>query len=275
MARNLAAAGLLRAVWNRTPDVADRLAQETGTQAAASPAELAACCDAVLTCVSADEDLSEVVERLLPGLSPGTIVVDTSTVSPETARTMAGKLKEAGAAFVDAPVSGGVEGAKNGTLSVMAGGNTADIERIRPVLEAISSTVTHMGPVGSGQATKAVNQVIVAGIAEGVCEALALSEKLNLPSQRLLTVLGAGAASSWFLQHRGETMLQNRFDTGFKPALLLKDLKIVQQLARELDIQLPTVEAAIADYAELLDGGNQDNDISGLIRLKRELLRGQ
>jgi 3-hydroxyisobutyrate dehydrogenase len=177
--------------------------------------------------------------------------------------------------FVDAPVSGGVEGAKRGTLSVMAGGESADIERIRPILNAISGTVTHMGPVGSGQATKAVNQVIVAGIAEAVCEALALSEKLNLPSERLLTVLGAGAAGSWFLEHRGASMLENRFDTGFKPALLLKDLKIVRELARDLDIELDTVHAAIADYESLLAAGNDDNDISGLIRLKRELAAGQ
>lgn len=275
MARNLAAAGLLTAVWNRTTIQAERLAGETSASHAHTLADLAASCDVILTCVSADEDLRAVVEQLLPGLSPGKVVVDTSTVKPATARALASQLEEVGAAFVDAPVSGGVEGAKKGSLSVMVGGDSADIERIRPILEAISGTVTHMGPVGAGQATKAVNQVMVAGIAEAVCEALALAEKLNLPSQRLLSVLGAGAADSWFLQHRGETMLQNRFDTGFKPALLLKDLRIVQQLARELDVLLPTVEAAIADYAELLDGGNRDNDISGLIRLKRELLRGQ
>lgn len=273
MARNLAAAGLLTAVWNRTTVRAERLAEQTAARHALALADLAASCDVILTCVSADEDLREVVEQLMPGLRPGAVVVDTSTVSPATARALASQLEEVGAAFVDAPVSGGVEGAKKGSLSVMAGGDSADIERIRPVLEAISGTITHMGPVGAGQATKAVNQVMVAGIAESVCEALALAEKLNLPSERLLSVLGAGAADSWFLRHRGESMLQSRFDTGFKPALLLKDLRIVQQLARELDVLMPMVEAAIADYAELLGGGNQDNDISGLIRLKRDLFR--
>jgi len=275
MARNLAAAGLLRAVWNRSVERAERFTLETGVESVSSPAELAARCDVLLTCVSADGDLRQVVDSLAPGLRPGAVVVDTSTVSPATARELGSQLAEAGVAFVDAPVSGGVEGARRGTLSVMAGGNPADIERIRPVLEAISGTITHMGPVGAGQATKAVNQVMVAGIAEAVCEALALAEKLNLPSQRLLSVLGAGAANSWFLQHRGETMLQDRFDIGFKPALLLKDLRIVRQLAQELNVNMPVVEMAITDYQELLDAGNRDNDISGLIRLKRELPRGR
>jgi len=170
---------------------------------------------------------------------------------------------------VDAPVSGGVEGAKKGTLSVMAGGDSANISRIMPVLEVISSTVTHMGPVGSGQATKAVNQVMIAGIAEAVCEALALAEKLNLPSERLLSVVSAGAAGSWFLERRGQTMLENKFDFGFKLSLLLKDLLICRTLAQELDISLPTVEAAIKDYRDLVDLGDGDHDISGLIRLKR------
>jgi 3-hydroxyisobutyrate dehydrogenase len=138
-----------------------------------------------------------------------------------------------------------------------------------PVLEAISATVTHMGPVGYGQATKAVNQVMIAGIAEAVCEALALGEKLNLPSERLLSIVSSGAAGSWFLQHRGRTMLENSFDVGFKLSLLLKDLLICQALARELDISMPTVEAAIKDYRNLVELGDGDHDISGLIRLKR------
>jgi 3-hydroxyisobutyrate dehydrogenase len=162
-----------------------------------------------------------------------------------------------------------VEGAQKGTLSVMAGGDSANISRIMPVLEAISASITHMGPVGSGQATKAVNQVMIAGIAEAVCEALALGEKLNLPSGRLLSVVGAGAAGSWFLGHRGESMLENRFDVGFKLSLLLKDLLICHELAQDLDINMPTVESAIKDYRQLVDLGDGDHDISGLIRLKR------
>ncbi len=269
MARHLADAGLLCMVWNRTSSKAEALAQETGTVEADTPVQLASACNVILTCVSADQDLLDVVEQLLPGIQPGSVVVDTSTVSPSTARQVSVRLQEVGANLVDAPVSGGVEGANKGTLSVMAGGDSANISRIMPVLEAISASVTHMGPVGFGQATKAVNQVMIAGIAEAVCEALALSEKLNLPSERLLSVVGAGAAGSWFLGHRGQTMLEDRFDVGFKLSLLLKDLLICQTLAQELDISIPTVEAAINDYRKLVELGDGDHDISGLIRLKR------
>jgi len=269
MARHLAQAGLLNMVWNRTPTSAEAVAKETGATMAEGPAQLAAACNVILTCVSADQDLLDVVRQLLPGVQAGSVLVDTSTVSPVTASQVAASLGEAGCGFVDAPVSGGVEGAKKGTLSVMAGGDSANISRIMPVLEAISATVTQMGPVGYGQATKAVNQVMIAGIAEAVCEALALGEKLNLPSERLLSVVGAGAAGSWFLQHRGQSMLDNSFDVGFKLSLLLKDLMICQTLAQELDISMPTVEAAIKDYRDLVELGDGNHDISGLIRLKR------
>ncbi len=273
MARHLAQAGLLNMVWNRTANRAEVLAQETGASVASGPEQLAANCNVILTCVSADQDLLDVVEQLLPGVKAGSVLVDTSTVSPATANRVAGSLQKAGAGFVDAPVSGGVEGAKKGTLSVMAGGDSANISRILPVLEAISATVTHMGPVGSGQATKAVNQVMIAGIAEAVCEALALAEKLNLPAERLLSVVSAGAARSWFLERRGQTMLDSSFDVGFKLSLLLKDLLICRDLAQDLNISLPTVEAAIRDYRELVELGDGDHDISGLIRLKRGLNR--
>ena len=273
MARNLAQAGLLRSVWNRTLSKAEALASECNVTVAATPAALSQDCDTILTCVSADEDLIEVIDAMVPGLRHGMVIVDTSTINPMTAVELSERLAGHGVAFVDAPVSGGVEGAIRGSLAVMAGGEFADIERIRPLLDAISGAVTHMGAVGQGQATKAVNQVIVAGVAEAVCEALALSEQLNLPSERLISVLSAGAADSWFLRQRGASMLDNRFDIGFKPALLLKDLRIVSELARELDIELTMVDAAIADYASLVEGGNQDNDISGLIRLKRAAAR--
>jgi len=271
MARHLAEAGLLHSVWNRTKTKSETLAEQTGTLAADTPEQLAAECNVMLICVSADQDLVDVVDQMLPGVNSGSVVIDTSTVSPATARQISASLFDVGCGFVDAPVSGGVEGAQKGTLSVMAGGDSANISRIMPVLEAISGSVTHMGSVGTGQATKAVNQVMVAGIAEAVCEALALGEKLNLPSERLLSVVGAGAAGSWFLGQRGQTMLESKFDVGFKLSLLLKDLLICQTLAQDLDISLSTVEAAIKDYRTLMELGDGDNDISGLIRLKRGL----
>ncbi len=275
MARHLAAEGLLHSVWNRTTKTALELATELDVSAAPDPEALARECNVVLTCVSADDDLLAVVAALKPGLQPGSVLIDTSTVSPVTARAIAAELDALSVAFIDAPVSGGVEGARHGRLSIMAGGDSADISRIRPVLEAFSATLTHMGDVGAGQATKAVNQVMVGGIAEAVCEALAFGEKLNLPSERLLSVLGAGAAGSWFLEHRGKTMLEDQFQPGFKCALLLKDLLICDALAQELDINLPMTELAIAEYRELVSNGGGEDDTSALISLKRALASGK
>ena len=269
MARHLAGCGLLSGVWNRTTAKADSLALELDTVTAGSPAELADLSDVLLICVSADEDLRQVIAQSGPGLQEGMVVVDTSTVSPAVTKELAEQLVEIGVGWVDAPVSGGVEGAINGRLSAMVGGDFANFSRVLPVLEAFSASVTHMGPVGYGQATKAVNQVMVGGIAEAVCEGLALGEKLNLPSERLLGVLTAGAADSWFLRYRGKTMLEDRFEPGFKQALLLKDLKIVQKLARDLNMNMQTVDLAIRDYSALVAAGDGDNDTSGLIKAKR------
>jgi len=269
MARHLAKAGLLEGVWNRTVSKSGALAAELGTWQAGTPSELASRCEVVLACVSADEDLRSVVDQTMSGMRTGSVFVDTSTVSPGVTRELAAKLAESGVGYIDAPVSGGVEGAINGRLVAMVGGELTIFSQIKPVLEAFSASVNHMGPVGSGQATKAVNQVIVGGVAEAVCEALALAEKLNLPRERLLSVLASGAADGWFLRHRGQSMMENRFEKGFKLSLLLKDLEIVQGLARNLDISMPVVESAISDYEKLVKAGDGDNDISGLIKHKR------
>ena len=171
--------------------------------------------------------------------------------------------------FIDAPVSGGVEGARNGRLSVMAGGDAGQLEQVGPVLDAYAARVSHMGPTGSGQATKAVNQVLVAGINEAVCEGLALGEALGLDADTLLPTLMAGAAGNWFLDKRGATMLRDEFTPGFKSAHMLKDLRIVQAVAREAGVRTPVLEQALADYAELADRGRGDADTSALITLKR------
>jgi 3-hydroxyisobutyrate dehydrogenase len=270
MARHLSAKGFLQGVWNRTASKATQLSAELGTWHAESPATLAQKCDVLLICVSRDQDLESVVAQSLPGLRPGSVVLDTSTVSPSTTVTLAAELAKAGVEYVDAPVSGGVEGAINGRLVAMVGAELTTFVRIQPVIAAFSAAVHHMGPVGSGQATKAVNQVIVAGVAEAVCEALWLGEKLNLPRERLLSVLSSGAADGWFLRHRGLSMLEGRFEKGFKLSLLLKDLEIIKGLARELDISMPVVDHAAQDYARLVEAGEGNNDISGLIRLKRK-----
>ena len=178
-------------------------------------------------------------------------------------------LRAVGADFIDAPVSGGVEGAKNGKLSVMAGGDVATLDRVRPAIEAFAAKITLMGAVGAGQNTKAVNQVIVAGIAQAVCEGLALGEALGLDAERLLPTLGAGAAANWFMDKRGATMLRDEFAVGFKLQLLHKDLKIVRELAVAAGVNHDIVDLSLANYATLMAEGRGDDDTSGLIRLKR------
>ncbi|GAB4191075.1 MAG: NAD(P)-dependent oxidoreductase [Wenzhouxiangellaceae bacterium] len=272
MAEHLAQHGWLQAVWNRTADTAIAVADRCGCHAAAELSVIAQSCDVILLCVSADNDVTAVIDALEPGLRPGQIVVDHSTVAPATSQRIAARLAEKSVQFLDAPVSGGVEGARNGQLSVMIGGDSDILERIRPLLQSYSARIMHMGPVGNGQATKAVNQVLVAGIAQGVCEGLALADALRLPREALLQVLTGGAAGCWFLEKRGQTMLDDEFSQGFKLALLLKDLGIVQQIAQQHQATLPLVERSVEDYRELVRRGDGDNDISGLIRLKRELI---
>ena len=268
MARHLHGRGLLAVVGNRTAAKAQALAAELGVAAAASAADFAGC-DVVALCVSLDADVLENVQALAEVLAAGAVVIDHSTVSVDTARQAQALLAARGIGFVDAPVSGGVEGARNGKLSVMAGGSEADLAKARPVLEAYAARITHMGDTGAGQATKAVNQVLVAGINEAVCEGLALGEKLGLDAEKLLPTLMAGAAGNWFLEKRGATMLANQFVPGFKCGHLLKDLRIVEGMARDAGVQAPVVAQALADYARLVEQGQGDADTSALITLKR------
>lgn len=268
MAGHLQQRGLLHAVANRTHAKAEALAHAWGVAAPALE-ELAAQCDVIALCVTADADVLNTVDALAVHVRPGTIVIDHSTVAPDTAKQAAARLAAAHAHFLDAPVSGGVEGARHGKLSIMVGGDAAVLERARPVLEAYALRITHLGEVGAGQATKAVNQVLVAGIAQAVCEGLALGEALGLDPERLIPTLSAGAAGNWFLEKRGATMLQNQFSVGFKLALLHKDLGIVRGIAEKLGTSRVVIEQSLADYAQLMQQGHGDDDISGLIRLKR------
>lgn len=268
MARHLHARGRLTVVGNRTQAKADALAAELGVRAARS-ADNFADCDVVVLCVSLDADVLENVTALANVLKRGAIVVDHSTVAVETAQRAAGLLGAHGIGFLDAPVSGGVEGARNGALSIMLGGDADTIAAVQPVLESCAARITHMGATGAGQATKAVNQVLVAGINEAVCEGLALAEKLGLDPAQLLPTLMAGAAGNWFLDKRGATMLRGDFAPGFKSAHMLKDLRLVQQIARNAGLRLATLEQAQADYAELVERGLGEADTSALITLKR------
>ncbi len=268
MARNLHAAGWLSIVWNRTHGCAAALARELGIAVADEPAGLARAAECIVISVSRDADLAAVVDALLPGVLPGAVVCDTSTVSADTARAEARRLAERGAHFLDCPVSGGVEGARTARLAMMVGGEAEVLERVRGPLSAIAATIVHMGHSGSGQATKAVNQIMAAGIAEAVTEALAFGALMGLSMDKVIEVVSRGAAANWFLSHRGRSMLEGAFVPGFKVVLHHKDLLICREMAAG-GMRLPVVEMTLGDYARLMDEGYGEEDISALIRIKR------
>ena len=268
MARQLAGAGFLSAIYNRTLSKAQELVEELKVSAYNRPEDLAAQVDLVLICVSADQDVLEMITAIAKTIKPGAIVVDLSTVSSETAKTAATVLAQKQVAFLDAPVSGGVEGAKNGALSMMVGGDAEVLEKAKPVLACMVARITHMGEVGSGQATKAVNQIMCAGINQAVTEALAFGQAQGLPMDKVIEVTSAGAAGNWFLDRRGLTMTNGTFTPGFKLALHHKDLLICQAMAEKLNLPIPVSEMTIADYAKLMEEGYGDEDISALFRLK-------
>lgn len=271
MALNLHTAGLLTTVYNRTRARAEALARETGCIVATNVAKLAEQCDAVVMCVTADLDVLQVVDALAGNLKKDALVIDCSTVSAATAREAAARLAKHGVDFLDCPVSGGTEGAKHGTLAMMCGGEEPVFARAQPILNALGKRIVLMGPVGAGQATKAVNQITVAGIAQAVTEALAFAEAEGLPLDKVIEVLGGGAAGSWFLTHRGPSMVRGQFPLGFKVSLHDKDLGIVQQMAAAHKVQLPVVEMTRVHYRRLMQNRHGDEDISALFRLKRAL----
>jgi 3-hydroxyisobutyrate dehydrogenase len=275
MARNLHRAGLLHAVWNRTADKARALAAELGCEAPASLVELARGADVIVLCVSADADVKAVVEGLAPGFTPGRepppLVIDCSTVSADTARWAEQFLAACGARFVDAPVSGGVEGAQKGTLAIMAGGAPEAFEQARPVLSAMGRTIEHFGPCGAGQATKATNQIMCAGIIRACAEAMAFAEAHGLPLERVVSTLGAGAGSSWYFVHRAPNMVRGSYPAGFRVKLHAKDLGICRDMAARFGVHLPVVDSMLEEYAALIAQGHGDEDISATHRLKRAL----
>ena len=268
MARNLHQNGLLSAVWNRTADKANAFATEVGGSVARTVEDLARQSDAIVICVSADADVLEIVDRLVPVLSRGALVIDCSTVSATTARTAAQRLGSKGADFLDCPVSGGTEGARDATLAIMVGGEASAFERALPVLRAMGRTVTNMGPSGSGQATKATNQIMCAGIIQAVAEAMAFARAEGLPLERVIDTLGKGAGSSWYFVNRAPNMVRGTFPAGFRVRLHEKDLHICHDMAARHGVQLPVIEMTLVHYHRLIEQGFGDEDISSLFRLK-------
>lgn len=273
MAINFHRAGSLHRIWNRSRNKADAIAKETGVDVAESPEQLTEECELIITCVSRDEDVLSVIKRLSTTINSGTIVVDTSTVASDTAKQAAEILHKHGAHLLDCPVSGGVEGAKNGTLAMMVGGDESILELVRSTLEAIAANIAYIGPTGSGQACKAVNQLMAAGINQAVTEALAFGEVMGLDMDKVIDIVSTGAAGNWFLDHRGKTMLTDNYAPGFKLALHHKDLVICQSMLKHTcEASLPMIEMTLIHYQRLMDEGHGDEDISALFRLKKAQL---
>jgi 3-hydroxyisobutyrate dehydrogenase len=271
MARNLHRAGLLTGVWNRTTEKATALAAELKVHAFASLTELAGNCEAVVICVSADDDLRAVIAGLDPGLSPNMIVMDCSTVGKNTVRAIHEQLAALGVGFLDCPVSGGVEGARTASLAIMVGGDEAVFTRAQPILEKLGKAVAYMGSSGAGQAAKATNQIMCAGIIQAVGEAMAFAHAECLPLKRVIDVLGKGAGSSWYFVNRAPFIANNNFPAGFRVRLHDKDLKICRDMAARHGAVLPVVESTLEEYAKLIAQGYGDEDISAVYRLKTKL----
>jgi 3-hydroxyisobutyrate dehydrogenase len=238
-----------------------------------SPADVARATDAVVICVSDTPDVEAVLfgpAGVAEGARAGQLVIDCSTISPSATRAFATRLAANGVALVDAPVSGGSEGAQKATLTIFCGGDAADVERARPILAAIGKTITHVGPSGAGQAVKAVNQVILAGTYLGVAEGIVLAIKAGLDVGQVVEALGGGAAQSWVLANRSERMRVNDYPLGFKVALHRKDLGIALDLAREMGAELPVAELAADFETDLAAHGHAEDDMSALARVIRE-----
>lgn len=271
MARNLHAADLLTVVWNRSAPKAQSLAAELNCKIATTLSELANDCDAIVICVSADQDVKAVLAELAPSLRAGTLLIDCSTVSAATARDCAAKLQDLRCEFLDAPVSGGVEGARLGTLAIMVGGEDSAFARAQVILRAMGKTITHFGPAGSGQAAKATNQILCAGAIQAAAEAMAFAKAEGLPLDKIIDTLSKGAGASWYFTHRAPNMMNNNYAGGFRVRLHEKDLKICHDMAEQHGAQLPLVEMTLIQYRRLIERGHGDEDISTLFRLKDNL----
>lgn len=273
MAARLARAGAPLTVWNRTPGRAAALLV-LGAQEAETPARLAARSDVVLVCVSDTADVEAVIfgpGGVAEGAPAGSLVIDCSTIAPQATREFGRRLAERGIGMVDAPVSGGSEGARLGTLTIFVGGSDSDVARAQPILEAFGRTITHMGPLGNGQAGKAVNQVIISGMYLGVAEGIVLGIRAGLEPRRLVDALSGGAAQSWVLANRAGRMIDDEYPLGFKLALHRKDLGIALDVAGETGVMLPLAMLVAALEDRLLAAGHGEEDIAVLARAIREL----
>lgn len=270
MAGYLAKNGHQVKVYNRTAAKAEKWVAEYGGAAAATPAEAAKDCDMVFACVGNDDDLRSVMydeDGILAACKPGAIVVDHTTASAIVARELFAAAAEKNVAFLDAPVSGGQAGAENGVLTVMVGGDSEPFEKAEPVIDCFARAVTLIGPTGSGQLAKMVNQICIAGLVQGLSEALNFSEKAGLDTNTVLDVISKGAAQSWQMENRGRTMIKGEFEFGFAVEWMRKDLAICLQQAKQSGARLPVTALVDQFYAQVEARGGKRWDTSSLIHL--------
>ena len=277
MAGHLAGAGHEVCVYNRTAAKAEAWVAQHGGRAAPTPREAADGAEFVMACVGNDDDLRGVVtgeDGALVGMASGAVFVDHTTVSARVTEEMAGAAAEKGVAFVDAPVSGGQAGAENGQLVIMCGGDQAAFDRAAPVMDTYAKLAKRMGESGAGQLAKMVNQICIAGLVQGLSEGLAFAEKAGLDGRRVVDVIGGGAAGSWQMLNRHETMLDDEFEHGFAVNWMRKDLGICLDTAKEVGASLPVTALVDQFYGEVQTMGGGRWDTSSLIRRLRPSRKG-
>ncbi len=273
MANNLLKAGFKVRVWNRTASRMEPLV-EAGAEAGSSPADVAAHSDIIVTCVSDTPDVERVLlgeDGVIHGAKPGSLVIDCSTISPQATKEFAAKLAEKGIHMLDAPVSGGSEGAAKGTLSIMVGGDEDQFQRALPVLQAMGKTITHIGPIGSGQTVKLVNQVLVVGNCLAMCEALLLAQAGGVDLQKTYEAISQGAAGSWMFTNRGPQIMKRDWRPGFTIALQQKDLRLVLDAADELGVPLLGTSTIFNLYRTLEARGLEEEGNHALIKALENL----
>ena len=257
-------------VFNRTRKRADAWVAEFGGTAAHTPAAAARDADFIFTCVGNDDDLREVTlgpDGAFSALKQGAVAIDNTTASAEIARELHAAAKDRGAGFLDAPVSGGQSGAEGGTLTVMVGGDDVDFRKAEPVIKAYARAVTLIGPPGSGQLTKMVNQICIGGLIQGLAEALHFAKRAGLDIEKVIDTISKGAAQSWQMENRWKTMVEGRFDFGFAVDLVRKDFALVFDEARRNGAELPVTALVDQFYAEVQAMGGNRWDTSSLIAL--------
>ena len=273
MAGHLARAGLQVRVWNRTGAKAQQWAQEYQGTACQTVAEAVQGAEAVMTCVGADKDLRAIYEGdegIIANAADNAVLVDHTTASADIAVHLAEAAAARGLGFVDAPVSGGQQGAENGQLTIMCGGSEADYSRVQPVLEHYARALNLMGPAGSGQKTKMVNQIAIAGLVQGLSEALHFAEQAGLDVRKVVDVISKGAAQSWQMENRSGTMIDGEFEHGFAVDWMRKDLGICLEEARRINATLPVTALVDQFYGDVQEMGGHRWDTSSLIQRLRK-----